>query len=187
MKILKVHIENGKSTLDKIKQAYEEADWKNYVIYVHGLKSSMKSVGINKLSDMAKNLELAGKEDDTAYIKDNNDDFVNEYIRVLDGLKEMFKDEECEKKQRSLIQLTSIQSDELSAIYSAFEEAVYSFDESNMLHIINDLNGCSYGQVVLADRTGQIEQKIRNSDYMSALDMLKKIIDELLLEGDDNA
>ena len=56
-----------------------------------------------------------------------------------------------------------------------------------MLHIINDLNGCSYGQVVLADRTGQIEQKIRNSDYMSALDMLKKIIDELLLEGDDNA
>ena len=187
MKILKIHIENGDSTLDKIKQAYEEADWKNYVIYVHGLKSSMKSVGINKLSDMAKNLEIAGKKGDTAYIKENNADFFSEYIRVLDGLKEMFKGEDSGKTQRALTQLTSIQSDELSAIYSAFEEAVYSFDENNMLHIINDLNGCSYGQVVLADRTGQVEQKIKNSDYMSALDMLKKIIDELLLEGDDNA
>ena len=187
MKILKIHIENGDSTLDKIKQAYENGDWKNYVIYVHGLKSSMKSVGINKLSDMAKNLELAGKKGDTAYIKENNADFFSEYIRVLDGLKEMFKGEDSGKTQRALAQLTSIQSDELSAIYSAFEEAVYSFDENNMLHIINDLNGCSYGQVVLADRTGQIEQKIKNSDYMSALDMLKKIIDELLLEGDDNA
>ena len=73
------------------------------------------------------------------------------------------------------------------ARFTVLLRTVYSFDESNMLHIINDLNGCSYGQVVLADRTGQIEQKIRNSDYMSALDMLKKIIDELLLEGDDNA
>lgn len=33
----------------KIKKAYDDEDWKNYVIFVHGLKSSMKSVGINKL------------------------------------------------------------------------------------------------------------------------------------------
>lgn len=63
MEVLQLHYEEGNENWHKIKKAYDDEDWKNYVIFVHGLKSSMKSVGINKLSGMAELLEMAGKEE----------------------------------------------------------------------------------------------------------------------------
>ncbi len=65
----------------KSKKAYDDEDWKNYVIFVHGLKSSMKSVGINKLSGMAELLEMAGKEENIDYINKNNEALLSEYSR----------------------------------------------------------------------------------------------------------
>ena len=50
MEVLQLHYEEGNENWHKIKKAYDDEDWKNYVIFVHGLKSSMRSVGINKLS-----------------------------------------------------------------------------------------------------------------------------------------
>ncbi|MCH5258365.1 MAG: response regulator [Lachnospiraceae bacterium] len=47
------------AVLDKL---YENEDWDNYTIQIHGLKSSALSVGARKLSDEAAGLERAGKE-----------------------------------------------------------------------------------------------------------------------------
>ena len=45
---------------------------------MHGLKSSMKTVGVMKLSDMAKLLEAAGKTNDEKYILDNHHAMMEE-------------------------------------------------------------------------------------------------------------
>lgn len=47
---------------DKIEKAYENEDWKNYAILVHGLKSSALSAGAKKLSDEAAGLEKSSRE-----------------------------------------------------------------------------------------------------------------------------
>ena len=38
---------------DEINKFYAAEDWKNYTIVVHGIKSSMMSIGAVKLSEMA--------------------------------------------------------------------------------------------------------------------------------------
>ena len=44
-----------------IAAAYDAADWKTYAIDVHALKSNALSIGARSLSELAKNLEFAGK------------------------------------------------------------------------------------------------------------------------------
>ena len=45
----------------KLQAAFEAGDWKNYTIYVHSLKSTALSIGGEKTSAAAKDLETAGK------------------------------------------------------------------------------------------------------------------------------
>ena len=44
----------------KIRQAFDGGDWKNYTVFVHALKSTSLSVGGEKCSALAKQLEAAG-------------------------------------------------------------------------------------------------------------------------------
>lgn len=45
----------------KMQAAFDSDDWKNYTIYVHSLKSTALSIGGEKTSALAKELETAGK------------------------------------------------------------------------------------------------------------------------------
>ena len=45
----------------KLQEAFDAQDWKNYTIYVHALKSTALSIGGEKTSAAAKDLEMAGK------------------------------------------------------------------------------------------------------------------------------
>lgn len=183
MEVLQLHYEEGNENWHKIKKAYDDEDWKNYVIFVHGLKSSMKSVGINKLSGMAELLEMAGKEENIDYINKNNEALLSEYSRVIDGLEEIFG---CSNEETTA-DLKETDAAELRRICDEFEDIVYSFDPDKMMQVINELKQYSCNGIALADKLVQIEKKIVNSDYMSAADALKRIIDEITTEGDDHA
>ena len=45
-----------------LQESFNAADWKNYTVYVHALKSNAQSIGAEKLFESAKELELAGKK-----------------------------------------------------------------------------------------------------------------------------
>ena len=48
---------------EKIQSAFDSADWKNYQILVHALKSTSLSIGAEKLSEEAKSMEMAAKDE----------------------------------------------------------------------------------------------------------------------------
>ena len=45
---------------EKLQAAFDSENWKNYTVFVHGLKSTALSIGGEQLSDLAKKLETAG-------------------------------------------------------------------------------------------------------------------------------
>lgn len=57
---------------DEIVSLYEAADLANYAIKVHALKSTSLTIGAEQLSECAKALEKAGKEEDADYIQENH-------------------------------------------------------------------------------------------------------------------
>lgn len=179
--ILKIHYEDYEENSQKIQAFYDSKDWKNYVILVHGLKSSMKSVGIMKLSDMCLELELAGKENRIDYILKNHDVMMAEYARIHDVIGNRLG-----IRQKVNVDLTNIKNldeDSVAGLLNQFENAVYSFDEKQMLSILNELMDYKYHETVLAQKLYPLVKKVNNCDYMSAYDNLIKIFDKTQKKG----
>jgi HPt (histidine-containing phosphotransfer) domain-containing protein len=65
---------------------YEGADLQMYIINVHALKSALANIGETKLSGLAKELEEAGREKNTAYIADETPAFLKGLRAVVDKL-----------------------------------------------------------------------------------------------------
>ena len=179
--ILKIHYEDYEENSQKIQAFYDSKDWKNYVILVHGLKSSMKSVGIMKLSDMCLELEISGKENRIDYILKNHDVMMAEYARIHDVIGNRLG-----IRQKVNVDLTNIKNldeDSVAGLLNQFENAVYSFDEEQMLSILNELMDCKYHETVLAPKLYPLVKKVNNCDYMSAYDNLIKIFDKTQKKG----
>lgn len=89
--MLETFFDSFEETLAKITNAYNSADWKNYTIYVHGLKSSSLTIGGEVLSAAAKELELAGKaigrEENTAeneaFIRSRHEEVMKLYKETV--------------------------------------------------------------------------------------------------------
>ena len=73
-----------------MKKYYKVKDWHNYEILVHALKSTSKMIGIADLSEKAKSLEKAAKENDATYILQNHDAMIRDYERIAGEIKSQF-------------------------------------------------------------------------------------------------
>ena len=66
----------------EIHSLYEAANWADYAVKVHALKSTSLTIGAEKLSAHAKALEQAGKEEDVDYIRENHPILLELYDEV---------------------------------------------------------------------------------------------------------
>ena len=83
-KILKVYLKD--EMVDTLRQDYEEKDWVQYQIHVHGLKNVSANIGAMELSEQFKGLEYAIKNHDipdTDYIRSHHDKVMEAYQELL--------------------------------------------------------------------------------------------------------
>ena len=71
-----------------MKKYYNSRDWHNYEILVHALKSTAKMIGIADLSEKAKALEQAAKQNDANYILENHEQMIKDYGRITADIRE---------------------------------------------------------------------------------------------------
>lgn len=83
LSILRVTYRNGEKTLKELEELQQRADYENYTIKIHGLKSTSLSIGAGFVSEMAKEQELAGKAKEYAFIDAHLEDFEKEYRALL--------------------------------------------------------------------------------------------------------
>ncbi len=67
--MLRLFSAQGEEKRTEIAALYESADWTDYAIKVHALKSTSLTIGAEALSAQAKELELAGKRGDVDFIR----------------------------------------------------------------------------------------------------------------------
>ena len=77
-------------------QAFESENWADYAIYVHAVKSTAKMIGAAKLSDGAKELEEAGKKEDSARILMDHEAFESDYGHVCEAIRQVVSDKASE-------------------------------------------------------------------------------------------
>ena len=75
------HAQSGDKKAE-IAALYEAANWTDYAIKVHALKSTSLSIGAEALSAQAKELELAGKRGDGDFIRAHHPALMDAYDAV---------------------------------------------------------------------------------------------------------
>ncbi len=114
----------------EIEELYDNKDISSYTVKVHALKSSARIIGAKELSELAKELEAAGNEEDIEFINNNTDKLLKMY-RDLDA-----KLSESEKEYDSR---PKIDRAELEEAYNAMVDICMSMDYGLMESIISDL------------------------------------------------
>ncbi|MBR3280093.1 MAG: response regulator [Lachnospiraceae bacterium] len=90
-------VQFASESADKIasmKNYFSMRDWHNYEIFVHALKSTSKMIGISDLSEKAKDLEQAAKQNSEQYILDNHENMIRDYGRITGIIREQLMSEE---------------------------------------------------------------------------------------------
>lgn len=191
--ILKQHCLKGMSNIEKIESLYQRADWKNYVIEVHAVKSMMLGIGADTLSGLAKQLEFAGKADNIAFIKEQHHEMIAEYKRVLAEIADVLKIELVEPW--SVVEINSMQQMEKSIdeenidfakirkYLEELEESVFDFDEEKMLALLDAIKDCGSGNGGLEKAVETAKNKVEKADYMSASETIRKWLNQQMKEG----
>ena len=180
LSILKVCGDTAEENKTKLEEFYQTKNWKEYTILIHGVKSSMKTIGAMNLSEMAKALEQAGKEGNSTYIEEHHQEMLTEYNRVdaflhaSPLLYQRTENAKAEKKEYERID-EALFDEKISQL----EEAMYNFDGDGMIVILKSLQDCEYGGVPLDKTITSILRKVEMTDYMSAYDALVKVKNEI--------
>ncbi len=181
IEILRSYCEEWKSSEVQVNDLFEKKDWKNYTIAVHGLKSSLFSIGVNKISEMAKQLEFAGKENRIEYIEANHSKLIEAYEAFFTKLSE--NESLCLPKVMTDIDADAevISGEKFEQFLSEMEVAAYSFDIDSLVNRMNELEKYCFKGKGLKNVLAPIRRKIEMCDYISAVETLiimKKEMDE---------
>lgn len=166
--IIGIYYKEGLKRSRQLEQLYGEQDWKNYVITVHALKSNSRGIGANELSELALQLEMAGKEERIEYIREHHKEMLEKYdllLRLL-GENDFIRQEEKEQE----IQEISEQS--LKELLMQIREKLDSFENEGLPELLEQLGSSRCGAADLSKLAEDIREKADEFDFTGAVGIL---------------
>ena len=173
LEILRTYCEEWESNGTYINELFEKKDWKNYTVAVHGLKSSLFSIGVSKIAEMAKQLEFAGRENRIDFIEENHAGLMKSYE---DFFKKLVNNKclcpDTEETGKTVENAKELSGEEFDKIIADMEMAVYAFDNDRLTKYLEELEQYSYKGNILKTVLVPIRRKIEMMDYISAVELL---------------
>ena len=172
--ILQAYCQDWNSTGSLARDSFEQKDWKNYTIAVHGLKSAMFSIGAGKISEMAKQLEMAGKEGRIDYIKEHHQELMEAYEGLFERLKknELICPVNVEEEEINN-ELPEVTDELLNKTIANMEDAMYALDADILLELIEEMEGYQYRGTSMKKILAPAKRKVEMADLFSAVETIK--------------
>ena len=164
--ILKTYFHDLIQVKKRIAEEWESGEIKRFIIDVHSVKSSSAGVGAMDLSEQAKQLEDAGKEDNVAYIKEHLQAFLKNCEQILGRLEEYFKTEEPPKDG---LEQSTLDSQWLSEIALACE----NMDSSAATELLEQLKGKNFSAED-NELVKKIAEYVDQYDYDKVVELLQE-------------
>ncbi len=198
--IVRIYYTSGRAKKEEIRKNCEKRDWKNYTIGVHSLKSMSMGIGAAQLSDMAKELEAAGKAKNEEYILAHTAETLEEYERVLRTIGEnqvVFPNGTAEGENEDSAVSRSGESagaampdggeagsaeagterpelpaEQLEEACKKLEEQLETFESEGVLAVLEELEHYCYGGQPLSELLAPVREKAEAFDFMGAQEEL---------------
>lgn len=181
---LNTYLRNGEAYKKSLQLRYETEDWTNYIIEVHAIKSSSLSIGAVTLSELAKTLEFAGKEQNYDLIHTKQKNVIALYERVLEEIRKYLEVNGCpvseEKEEvRKEENLAELSEERLTEYVEQIYGACDNFDGEGVVLIVNLLGEYTFRGVVLRDCFETVKQLAEDFEYEKALEAAKECFGKL--------
>lgn len=184
--ILDVYVRKAPDKLDHIRKLFEERSWKTYIIEVHALKSSSLTIGSKPLSELAKELELAGKAGNYSLIEEKNSTMLDMYQKVAElGRKHLGLDDvQTEKPEiieapQETAPTAEISAEQLSGYIEKIKAACDNFDSEEIAAICSDASQYSYNGTALSPLFNNIKQSADDFEYDNAMEAADAILEKV--------
>ena len=189
--ILEKYADKGPKKLEEIKNLYEKKDWANYVIEVHALKSTSLTIGAEKLSKLAKEIELAGKNAYYSLIEEKNDLMLDMYSEVIQIAKQQTEiqmarkeaDEESrtqngdKNEQQPLI---DISFEKLEEYIEQIKDACDNFDGDEIKRICEEASQCAVSHKPLKLVFDEVWAEADDFEYDNACKKAQEILEKMV-------
>ena len=174
--ILSIFEQNSAEKIQKISDLFNARDLPHYVIEVHALKSTAMSIGAAQLSELAKELEAAGRSGDVETSKRENAALLRLYAAVAEAIRQYLSKTGAplpEEPEAAL--LTEVAPELLEGYIARAKQACRGFDPNMMADIATQTSGFIFGGQPLRDYFGQAARLARNFEYEAAEQQLSKL------------
>ena len=153
----------------QIRDSMENEDMRLYVTYVHALKSALYSIGARGLSELARNLEAAGRNGDTDYIAQNTAAFLHDLEILLENIGKTVSEIKNSNPVQDIIDKTML---------IRLKQALDEMDGITIEDVINRLRSQKLGEE-LNDMVEDIYQNILLLEYDEAQSVIDRLLNQL--------
>ena len=143
---------------------------KNIITQVHALKSASGSMGAEKISQAAAEIELAGRNEDIAFIKEKLPVFAKDLAELTKNIYTALENEDL-AADNSTVPIIPV------SLFKELEAALKSQNIGIIDHILKDLE-----KQEINLKTRKALDKISDELLIGEFDNAKKIVDEILLQ-----
>jgi CheY-like chemotaxis protein len=168
-RILAIFYRDGTEKVGELKKNLATDNLPLYVTYVHALKSAAANIGANKLSEMAKALELAGNQGDMEFIQTYNAKLLLTLETLLGNINEAIKSDKREEHQGS------VGMNLLKSELAKLAEAIDSVNPRAIKEAVRSVQ--PFAQITgIGSAVENILQKTSVCEYDEAIAMIKELL-----------
>jgi len=171
IRVLEIFHKDCLEKMEEITQALQNNDLYLYTTYVHALKSASANVGALKMSEFAKSLEGAGKNEDVMYITENNDEFFQTVRLLLRSISAVID----KANEENPTDAPEGDTEQLKASLTTLKTALDDMDIGIIDNIVTELQAVKWTGSV-RDGVEGIFHAILMFEYGDAIDRIDKIL-----------
>ena len=153
-------------SMSEAQQYYEARDLENYRITVHGLKSSARYVGADRLSDKAKELEDYSKNGDWDAIDREHPNIIPMYRTVETSIRNLLGGADTASDNKADENLISIE--DLRTRLKDLKSSLSDMDFDNASDIAAGLKKMSCGDDIIDTDVWDVVRMVENFDFEDA-------------------
>ncbi len=172
--VLKTFMETADESISKIENYAQNRDYKNYTTEVHGLKSSSLAIGARGLSEMARKLEEAGREENYKQISEETPALIARFSEIAENIKPLV---ETENEETIEADKPSISPGELKEKLNAILKAVDDLDSRTAMEGFEELSEYKYNNSEIADCIKSGRKYADNFAYEKAEAAARRILE----------
>lgn len=187
--IIAIFHAEGKKRRENLSRYFKEQDWKNYVICVHALKGNAKGIGAGELSEMARELEMAGKENRIDYILAHHETMMENHDRLIAALDDnVFVYPNAKNAAPRVVEETmpspgntaespadGTDEDSLQTLLAQIQDKLSAFEIEGLNELLDRLSVSRRDGVSLAPMADEIRKLASDFDFLGASEALERM------------